>query len=45
MMAMLLSHFGEAAATFFDGDLNADDNVDLQDLAIMLANFGTACGG
>ena len=32
-----------SGATYEDGDLDADGDVDLSDLALLLANFGAAC--
>ena len=44
-LAVVLSHFGTSDdATPENGDLDGDADVDLQDLAMLLADFGTPCG-
>ena len=43
-IGLVLAHFGTLnGATPADGDLDGDTDVDLQDLATLLAAFGTAC--
>jgi hypothetical protein len=40
----LLSHFGTTSGTTYaDGALDADGDADIQDLANLLAAFGTTC--
>lgn len=43
-LSILLSHFGDAAASAAEGDLDGDADVDIGDLSLLLAVFGTPCG-
>ena len=41
---MLLSNYGRTSGvSYADGDLDEDGDVDVQDLAAMLAVYGTTC--
>ena len=51
-LAQLLGHYGEANASYFDGDIFPDDAlasgdgvVNLNDLAALLGQYGDDCGG
>lgn len=41
-LAVLLAHFGLGDEPF-EGDIDGDGDVDLPDLAHLLANFGSNC--
>lgn len=44
-LANLLANFAEdGPLSYFDGDFDCDQDVDLQDLTIMLERYGQACG-
>jgi len=43
-LSTVLGNFGQSAgATYLDGDLDLDGDIDLLDLSRMLGAFGTRC--
>jgi hypothetical protein len=43
-LTIVLSHFGQSGQTWTTGDFIGDGRVDVNDLTIVLTNFGTTSG-
>ena len=43
-LTIVLSNYGNTAATWSQGDLNGDSKVDINDLTIVLSNYGQRLG-
>jgi hypothetical protein len=42
-LEIVLRHYGQATVFPFQGDFDADRDIDLADLARFLADYGAAC--